>query len=131
MLSIHSDYELMKGYDLFSKLYRSDAKCHEALFGLGRINYVQGRYEIAEKLFIKAYELKRDFVYRVWLGFTQMQMFRVLADGNPNKEIVGKNAFLNLERCTKEVKVSMYAAYALIYLAPELQPYNIKGVQRS
>jgi hypothetical protein len=40
------------------------------MFGLARINYIQGRYEIAEKLLIKAYETKRDFAYRVWLGFT-------------------------------------------------------------
>ena len=40
------------------------------MFGLARINYIQGRYEISEKLLIKAYETKRDFVYRVWLGFT-------------------------------------------------------------
>jgi TolA-binding protein len=53
-------------------MYEADNKTHEALFGLGRINYVQGRYEIAEKLFIKAYEAKRDFVYRVWLGYTQL-----------------------------------------------------------
>ena len=72
MMMIHSDLELLRGYELFKQMYEADNKTHEALFGLGRINYVQGRYEIAEKLFIKAYEAKRDFVYRVWLGYTQL-----------------------------------------------------------
>lgn len=66
---IHSDFEICEGYFLFSQLYNADPSCHEALFGLARINYMQGRYEIAEKLLIKAYGVKRDFVYRVWLGF--------------------------------------------------------------
>jgi tetratricopeptide (TPR) repeat protein len=69
MMMVHSDLELCKGYELFKQMYEADPKCHEALFGLGRINYIQGRYEIAEKLFIKAYEAKRDMVYRVWLGY--------------------------------------------------------------
>jgi hypothetical protein len=53
-------------------MLKSDPKCHEAMFGLGRINYIQGRFEIAEKWLIKSYETKRDFAYRVWLGYTQM-----------------------------------------------------------
>ena len=40
------------------------------MFGLARIHYIQARYEISERLFIKAYEIKRDFTYRVWLGYT-------------------------------------------------------------
>lgn len=70
MLMLHSDFEISQGYVLFENLYGADKKCHEALFGLARINYIQGRYEIAEKLLIKAYGEKRDFVYRVWLGYT-------------------------------------------------------------
>ena len=49
-----------------------DPKCHEGMFGLARINYIQGRYETAEKWLMKAYETKRDFAYRVWLGYTQL-----------------------------------------------------------
>lgn len=70
MLMIASDYELNQGFQLFLNMLKSDPKCHEAMFGLGRINYIQGRYEIAEKWLIKSYETKRDFAYRVWLGYT-------------------------------------------------------------
>jgi hypothetical protein len=66
-------------------MMRDDPKCHEGMFGLGRINYIQGRYEIAEKWLMKAYEVKRDFAYRVWLGFTQMQLYRVCTPENPKK----------------------------------------------
>lgn len=70
MVMLQSDFELMQGFSLFEQLLQADPKCHEALFGLGRINYICGRYELAEKLIMKAYESKRDFVYRVWLGYT-------------------------------------------------------------
>lgn len=69
-LHLHSDLELLQGYAQFSQLYEVDPKCHEALYGLGRINYVQQRYELAEKLLIKAYTYRRDFTYRLWLGYT-------------------------------------------------------------
>ena len=39
------------------------------MFGLAKINYYQGRYELSEKLLIGAYSCKRDFTYRLWLGF--------------------------------------------------------------
>jgi hypothetical protein len=55
LLSISSDYELTVGYHFFAKLLRSNEKCHEAMFGLARIHFIQGRYELAEKLIIKAY----------------------------------------------------------------------------
>jgi tetratricopeptide (TPR) repeat protein len=70
MLSFHSDFEMCQGYQLFEQLYKVDPKCHEALFGLARISCIQGRFEAAEKLLMQAYESKRDFVYRVWLGYT-------------------------------------------------------------
>lgn len=56
LLALSSDYELCQEFKLFTDMLRADALCHEAMFGLGRINYVQGRYEIAEKWFIKSYE---------------------------------------------------------------------------
>jgi tetratricopeptide (TPR) repeat protein len=70
MVMLQSDFELMQGFSLFEQLLKADPKCHEALFGLGRINYICARYELAEKLIMKAYESKRDLVYRVWLGYT-------------------------------------------------------------
>jgi len=65
-----SDFEMNQGFVLFEQMIRDDQNCHEGMFGLARINYIQGRYEIAEKWLLKAYEIKRDFVYRVWLGYT-------------------------------------------------------------
>ena len=40
MMMLHSDLELLRGYELFKQMYEADSKTHEALFGLGRINYV-------------------------------------------------------------------------------------------
>ena len=102
----------------------SDPKCHEAIFGLGRINYIQGRYEIAEKLFIKAYEVKRDFVYRVWLGYTQYMLFKVCTPENPKKMKIALNALQNLDRCSKENKVGLYANFGLLYLSLAIQDLN-------
>jgi hypothetical protein len=85
MLIITSDFEMSQGFTLFRSMILADPKCHEAMFGLGRINYIQGRYENAEKWLIKAYETKRDFTYRVWLGFTQVQLFKICTSDNPKK----------------------------------------------
>jgi|LauGreDrversion4_2_1035121.scaffolds.fasta_scaffold54607_2 hypothetical protein len=70
MLAVSSDFELIQGYELFSRMLKNDSKLHEAMFGVARINYILGRYETSERLLIKAYETKRDFTYRVWLGYT-------------------------------------------------------------
>ena len=70
---------------MFDKMLKKDRHCHEAMFGLARINYVLGRYEFAERLLVKAYETKRDFTYRLWLSFTYMQLFRVCTNENPKK----------------------------------------------
>lgn len=98
----------------------SNSKCHEALFGLGRINYAQGRYDIAEKCLVKAYEIGRDFTYRVWLAFTQLQLHRVASDDNPKKLQFAENAFSNFSRCMTEQNVSLYAYIGLIELSLEL-----------
>jgi len=47
MITVNSDYEMCSGFRLFMDMYKSNPKCHEAMFGLGRINYIQGRYETA------------------------------------------------------------------------------------
>jgi len=72
MLDLNSDYEMMQGFTLFTDMLSSNNKSHEALFDLGRINYAQGRYDIAEKCLLRAYEVGRDFSYRIWLAFTQL-----------------------------------------------------------
>jgi hypothetical protein len=101
-------------------MLRADLKCHEAMFGLGRINYVQGRYEIAERWFIKSYETNRDFAVRVWLGFTQLNLFKVCRNDNPKKMRFAKNAFDNLQRCSLIDEVGLYANFGLLEMSIEL-----------
>lgn len=40
MLSVSSDFELMQGFVLFEQMLKDDKTCHEAMFGLARINYI-------------------------------------------------------------------------------------------
>jgi hypothetical protein len=40
MLAVTSDYEVMQGFDLFAMMLKNDKSCHEAMFGLARINYI-------------------------------------------------------------------------------------------
>jgi hypothetical protein len=40
MLSIQSDFEINQGFALFEQMMKDDPKCHEGMFGLGRINYI-------------------------------------------------------------------------------------------
>lgn len=89
------------------------------MFGLGRINFVQGRYEIAERCFIKSYEAQRDFTYRVWLGFTQLKLASICTKENPKKFRNAQNAFMNLDRCSRDVKVGLYANFGLLKLASD------------
>ena len=51
-------------------MLRMDKTCHEAMFGLGKLNFLIKRYELAERWFADAFAKKRDYVYRAWLGFT-------------------------------------------------------------
>ena len=51
-------------------MLKKDPDCHEAMFGLGKINFALKRYELSEKWFNEAYLKRRDMAYRVWLGFT-------------------------------------------------------------
>lgn len=127
MLTITSDFEMSQGFTLFKSMIQADPKCHEAMFGLGRINYIQGRYENAEKWLIKAYETKRDFTYRVWLGFTQVQLYKICTADNPKKLRFAQNAVANLDRCRLEPNVGLYANFGLLDLAFKLT--QIKGLQ--
>ena len=53
---------------------KMDPDSHEAMFGLGKLNFLIKRYELAERWFTEAFSKKRDYVYRAWLGFTYMQL---------------------------------------------------------
>lgn len=46
-----SDYEVMEGFNQFETMLRKDKSCHEAMFGLGKLNFLIKRYEIAERWF--------------------------------------------------------------------------------
>lgn len=118
---------MSQGFTLFRSMILADPNCHEAMFGLGRINYIQGRYDNAEKWLIKAYETKRDFTYRVWLGFTQVQLFKICTSDNPKKLRFAQNAVANLDRCRLEPSVGLYANFALLNLSLEFS--QIKGLQ--
>lgn len=39
MFAVTSDFEIMEGFRVFEKMLQADAKCHEAMFGLAKINY--------------------------------------------------------------------------------------------
>ena len=55
------------------------------MFGLGKLNFMVKRYELAERWFINAMEIKNDHVYRAWLGFTYMYMSQCLDEENPKR----------------------------------------------
>lgn len=42
-----SDFEIMTGFHQFESILRMDDTSHEAMFGLGKINFMIKRYEIA------------------------------------------------------------------------------------
>lgn len=48
LFRVTSDYEIMEGYRVFEKMLQADSKCHEAMFGLAKLNYKINRFEIAE-----------------------------------------------------------------------------------
>jgi len=41
-------------------MLKQDKTCHEAMFGLGKLNFQIKRYELAERWFNDALALKRD-----------------------------------------------------------------------
>lgn len=48
---------------------------------------------------MKAYKIKGDLTYRVWLGYTYYHMYRICTNDNPNRSKFLKYAVQNLERC--------------------------------
>ena len=47
LYSAMSDFEIMAGFNQFQALLRTNSRCHEAMYGLGKINFVVKRYELA------------------------------------------------------------------------------------
>ena len=66
-------------------MLEKDPTCHEAMFGLCKINFAIKRYELAEKWFTEAYLKRRDMAYRVWLGFCYIQLFKLVPTSNKRK----------------------------------------------
>lgn len=60
-----------------------------------------------------------------------MQMYSKLADNNPRRLKHAQNAVSNLDRCSKEKNVALYANFGLLYLSLSLQRegLSIKGCQ--
>ena len=94
-----SDYEVMEGFNQFESMLRKDKTCHEAMFGLGKLNFMIKRYEIAERLFQDAFGQHRDYVYRAWLGFTYLQIYKAMDRENPKKAKYLSYAVKHLTRC--------------------------------
>ena len=59
------------------------------MFGLGKINFAVKRYELAEKWFTEACIKRKDLAYRVWLGFTYIQLFNLVPLNNKRKAKFG------------------------------------------
>ena len=75
------------------------------------------RYELAERWFTDAFEKKRDFVYRAWVGFTYIKLAESVTIDNPKRLKFLGYAVKNLTRCTKEADLALYALTALLFLS--------------
>jgi len=115
-----SDHEIMTGFNQFETMLKMDESCHEAMYGLGKLNFLLKRYELAEKWLIEAYTKKRDKVYRAWLGFTHIRLSQVVAVENPNRIKYLVSAVRNLSRCIQDNDLDMYCITALLFLSVDL-----------
>ena len=98
-------------------MLRKDKTCHEAMYGLGKLNFQIKRYEIAERWFTDAFEQKHDYVYRAWIGYTHVKLYEAVTPENPKRSKYLSYAIKNLSRCAKERDLAVYALTALIYLS--------------
>ena len=102
LFTVTSDYETMEGFRVFEKMLIADGKSHEAMFGLGQINFKIKRYEIAEQWFVKACTLHRDVAYRFWLGITYFKLYELLPLSNNKKCMYASVAAKNLQKCAED-----------------------------
>ena len=108
-------------------MLKKDPTCHEAMFGLGKINFAIKRYELSEKWFNEAYLKRRDMAYRVWLGFTFVQLFKLVPNNNKRKPKFGSYAVKNLgSRCLQDPNYGLYANFAMLDLAIEATKQGVK-----
>jgi len=121
LFTTQSDYELVDGFRLFSQMLTMDDKCHEAMFGIARINYTIKRYEVAESWFVKAYTIGKDMAYRIWLGMTYVKMAETVSPDNQRKAKFTSYAVKNLSRCAQDPEYAVYANFGLLYMAKTVQ----------
>jgi hypothetical protein len=112
-----ADYEVLMGYKQFCRMLEFDNDSHEAMFGLGKLNYMIKRYEIAERWFCRAIEVKSNHVYKAWLGFTYAQMSFLLSDQNPKKQKFSQYAIRNLTKCIKDKYLGFFTCLGLLDLS--------------
>jgi len=98
-------------------MLQADSQSHEAMFGLGQLNFKVQRYETAEYWFVKAYTLHREISYRYWLAITYFKLYELLPVTNPNKAKFASFAAKNLQRCAEDPNCRQYALFGLIYLS--------------
>jgi len=115
-----SDFELITAFNQFQSMLKMDEKCHEAMYGLGKVNFLIKRYELAERWFMKAYQVKHDKVYRAWLGLTYIKLAEAVTPENKNRITYLKYAAKNLTRCIKDDDLDTYCTMALLFLAVDL-----------
>lgn len=102
-------------------MLKMDESCHEAMYGLGKLNFLIKRYELAEKWFLNAFAKKRDKVYRAWLGFTYIKLSQAVTLDNPNRSKYLDLSVKNLTRCVRDNDLDTYCIFALLFLAVDLQ----------
>ena len=132
MFAVLSDHEVMEGFNQFEAMLNFDKKAHEAMFGLGKLNFMIKRYELAERWFEDALKQKSDYVYRAWLGFTYIQLWKAVTPENPKGIKYLNYAVKNLTRCIKQDDLAPFTITVLLFLAVDLQKAAlppIKGLE--
>lgn len=114
-------------------MLRKDGKCHEAMFGMAKVNFVLKRYELCERWLQDAYKVKRDMVYRAWLGFTYLMLSRKASQQNEKRNWFAQAAFKNLDRCSKETETELIGLVGLVHLAIEFtrRDCEVSGLRTS
>ena len=99
------------------------------MFGLGKLNLLIKRYELAARWFTDALAQKRDYVYKVWLAFTHVKLANALTPANPKKLKYLEYAVRDYTKCVKEDDLAHYCITALLFLSLEKHDYEIKGLE--
>lgn len=98
------------------------------MYGLARVNYIQQRYEFAEKLLMKAYKIKGDLSYRLLIGYTYYHMFRISKPENDKRVKFLKYAVQHLERCQNDKATGYFATMCLLYISMVVAKEKLQDV---